>query len=147
EAGPAGERRGRTGRARDTMGPMTPPPSGASPSGIEAHLPDARVFPPPAAEAVGAPRWHVSSREEYRRLHARSIEDPEGCWGEAASELHWFQPWDRVCDFTPPDARWFVNGKTNLCYNCVDRHVEQDRGNDIAIRWEGEPIGPDGRPE
>ncbi len=115
-------------------------------SGIESGLHERRVFPPPDAETVGAPRWLVPSMDEYKRLHARSIEDPEGFWGDAARELHWFEPWSDVMDWDVPDAKWFVGGKTNLCFNCVDRHVEEGRGSRVAIVWEGEPI-EDGAPE
>jgi len=82
--------------------------------------------------------------DEYRTMHTRSIEDPAGFWGEVARELHWFEPWKTVVEWDAPDARWFVGGKTNLCFNCVDRHVEQGFGNDVGIIWEGEPVGKDG---
>jgi acetyl-CoA synthetase len=121
--------------------------SNASSSGIESILKESRVFAPPSASEVGAPFWLIDSDERYREMHRRSIEDPEGFFGEAARELHWFRPWERVVDFAAPDARWFIGGKTNLCYNCLDRHVEADRGNEVALVWEGEPIGPTGRPE
>ncbi|MEM7755475.1 MAG: AMP-binding protein [Planctomycetota bacterium] len=80
-------------------------------------------------------------------MHTKSIEDPEGFYTEHAHELTWMRPWDRVVDFTAPDAKWFVNAQTNLSVNCLDRHVEADRGNEAAIVWESEPIGPDGKPE
>ncbi|MFW5683148.1 MAG: acetate--CoA ligase [Phycisphaeraceae bacterium] len=105
-----------------------------------------RKFPPPADLAAEA---HVGSMEEYEKLYARSIEDPEGFWGEQAAALHWFQKWDRVLEWNLPDAKWFVGAKTNLCYNCVDRQVEAGLGDQTAIVWEGEPMegGPDGKPE
>ncbi|MEZ6241438.1 MAG: acetate--CoA ligase [Phycisphaerales bacterium] len=109
-------------------------------TGIESGLHETRVFPPPPPAKVGAPRWLVGSMDEYQRMHARSIEDPEGFWGEAASELHWFQPWLKVLDWKAPDAKWFVGGKTNLCFNAVDRHVDEGRGDHLAILWEGEPM-------
>ncbi len=55
------------------------------------------------------------------------MRDPEGFWAEAAQELHWFKPWDKVLDWNLPWAKWFVGGKINLCYNCVDRHVDRPR--------------------
>ena len=114
---------------------------------IESAQHETRHFPPPSADSLSMPRWHIGSLDEYRALHARSINEPQAFWADIASQLTWFRPWHTVLDWQAPDARWFVGGTTNLCYNCVDRHVEADHGNDIAIRWEGEPIGPDGTPE
>ena len=107
---------------------------------IESVLHETRVFPPPSPERAGVPRWLVPSMDAYRAMHARSISDPEGFWGEVAGELGWFKPWDKVLEWNAPDAKWFVGGQTNLCYNCVDRHVEQGRGDRIGIVWEGEPM-------
>jgi acetyl-CoA synthetase len=114
---------------------------------IESVLNENRLFDPPSAEAVGAPYWHISSMEQYRAMHERSVNDPEGFWGEVARELHWFSPWRKVVEFEAPDAKWFVGGKTNLCYNCVDRHVEAGHGDEVAIIWEGEPFLTTGKPE
>jgi len=116
----------------------------AESSNIESVLTENRVFEPPTAQAVGAKKWLIGSMDEYRAMHARSIADPQGFWAEAADELHWFERWDRVLDWALPDARWFVGGKTNLCYNCVDRQVDQGFGDQAAIIWEGESVGPTG---
>ncbi len=113
--------------------------SSGTPS-IESLLQESRVFPPPPAAKLGFPRWHISSLDEYRKLHARSIDDPEGFWGEQARTLHWFTPWTKVLDWNPPDAKWFVGGRTNICYNCVDRQVQAGFGDQVAIIWEGEPV-------
>jgi acetyl-CoA synthetase len=65
--------------------------------------------------------------------------DPEGFWAEQAGELHWDQPWDQVLDWSnPPFAKWFVGGKLNVSYNCVDRHVEAGNGDRVAFHWRGE---------
>ncbi|MEQ8770121.1 MAG: acetate--CoA ligase [Phycisphaerales bacterium] len=104
------------------------------------------TFDPPAASDVGAMHWHIASMDEYRAMHKRSIDDPEGFWSEVASELHWFEPWDTVVEWDLPDAKWFVGGKTNLCYNAVDRHVADGYGEQIGIIWEGEPY-PENGPE
>ncbi len=136
-----------------SQNPHTPanPPSAAPETqpafGIDSILKETRRFDPPAASAVGAPYWHVPSMEAYRAMYARSVADPEAFFAEAAEQLHWFRPWRRVLDWNPPDAKWFVGGTTNICYNCVDRHVENDRGNETALVWEAEPIGPAGTPE
>jgi acetyl-CoA synthetase len=103
---------------------------------LDSILQERRVFPPPAEFAAQA---HVKSLEQYDALYTRSIQDPEGFWAEIASELHWFSPWSRVLDWQPPLARWFVDGKINLCYNCVDRHALSERKDKVAILWEGEP--------
>jgi len=112
-------------------------------TGIESVLNEARVFDPPAASSVGADRWLIDSMEQYRELHARSLEDPEGFWAQAARELRWSTPFDEVLRWTPPDAQWFVGGRTNLCDNCVDRHVDNGFGDEVAIVWEAEPVGTD----
>ncbi|MCC6285470.1 MAG: acetate--CoA ligase [Phycisphaerales bacterium] len=109
---------------------------------IESVLRETRTFAPPSPPP-GAP-WHISSIEEYRAKWKRSIEDPEGFWGEAAKGLHWFTPWSRVLEWNLPDAKWFVGGTTNICFNAVDRQVEAGLGGQAAIIWEGEPSGPAG---
>ena len=63
----------------------------------------------------------------------------EGFWAEQAESIDWFRKWDQVLDWRVPDARWFVGGKLNVCYNCVDRHLSTWRKNRAAIVWEGEP--------
>jgi acetyl-CoA synthetase len=103
---------------------------------IESVLHENRTFAPPAEFAK---RARIGSLDEYNKLYARAAEDPEGFWGEVASDLHWFEPWTRVRDWKLPDARWFDGAKTNLAYNCLDRHIEAGRGDRIAFIWEGEP--------
>jgi len=72
-----------------------------------------------------------------REILERALKDTEGFWGEAARELHWFKPWDRVFEWKYPDFKWFTGGTTNLSYNCVDRHVlEKGRGGKAAVIWE-----------
>src|ERR1043165_915400 len=109
---------------------------------ISSVLNETRVFPPPPASAVGFPKWHVGSIEEYRELHKRSIADPDGFWGEEAKKLAWFKPFHKVLEWNAPDAKWFVGGLLNACYNCVDRHVQAGVGDCEAIIWEGEPVSP-----
>ncbi|HMQ29601.1 MAG TPA: propionate--CoA ligase [Chloroflexaceae bacterium] len=78
----------------------------------------------------------------YAELHRRSIEDPEGYWGELAEELHWYKKWDRVLDDSrAPFYRWFVGGETNLCYNAVDRHALGARRGQAALIWESPETG------
>jgi acetyl-CoA synthetase len=72
-------------------------------------------------------------------LDSRASSDPEGLWADWAGELHWFRKWDKVIDETgKPFYKWFTGGKTNISYNCLDRHLETYRRNKIAIIWEGE---------
>jgi len=79
----------------------------------------------------------VRTGQIYNEVYQHSIEDPEGFWGKAAEKLHWYQKWDRVLDDSNrPSSRWFVGGKTNLCYNCVDRHALGVSKDKPAIFWE-----------
>ena len=78
--------------------------------------------------------------QEYETLYRRSLEDPQGFWGERADELEWFQKWDKVLDDSnPPFFKWFVGGKTNIVHNALDRHLKTFRKNKLALIWEGEP--------
>ncbi|MCH2160710.1 MAG: acetate--CoA ligase [Phycisphaerales bacterium] len=114
--------------------------------GIESVLHEDRVFPPVEDFAASVGGAWIPSMEAYQSLWQRSVDDPEGFWGEIAQEFHWFKPYDQVLEWNCPDARWFVNGTTNACYNSVDRQVDQGHGDEVAIIWEGEPVG-DGGPE
>jgi acetyl-CoA synthetase len=105
-------------------------------SDIDSVLKETRVFPPPPEFAKKA---HVKSLDEYRALYRRSVDDPEGFWSEQAASLKWSRKWDRVLEWNPPFAKWFVNGALNLSENCLDRHVAGGRKDKTAIVWEGEP--------
>jgi len=113
---------------------------------ITSVLNEDRVFQPPAGFSDGVGGAYFDSLEAYRKEHARSIEDPEGFWGEVARELDWFEPWSKVLEWELPDAKWFVGAKTNACHNAVDRQVKSGHGDEVAIIWEGEPM-PGGEPE
>jgi len=76
--------------------------------------------------------------KRYAEMHRRSLEDPNGFWAEQARKLDWYKTWDRVLDWNPPYARWFVGGRLNACYQCVDRHVKTWRRSKVAVYWEGE---------
>jgi len=103
---------------------------------IDSTLREDRVFPPPPEFSRKA---HIKSLEEYERLYKQSIADPVSFWAEAAGELHWFKRWDKVLEWNEPWAKWFVGGKLNLSYNCVDRHALGARRDKTALIWEGEP--------
>jgi acetyl-CoA synthetase len=104
---------------------------------MDTVLAETRKFPPSAEFSSKA---HIKSMEEYQALHKRSLEDPDGFWSEVASELHWFKKWDTVLnDSDKPFFKWFEGGKTNICYNCLDRHLDGPNRDKPAIVWEGEP--------
>ncbi len=72
-------------------------------------------------------------------IYERADQDPEGFWSEQADALHWSKRWDQVLDWSnPPFAKWFIGGKLNVAYNCVDRHVEAGNGDRVAFHWRGE---------
>ena len=103
---------------------------------MESLLRENRVFPPPAEFAAKA---RISSLEQYEAMYRRSVEEPEAFWAEAAGELDWFKPWDKVLDGEMGSAKWFTGGKLNLSHNCVDRHAKGARKDKVALLWEGEP--------
>ena len=95
--------------------------------GIDALLQEERSFPPPADFAAGA---NMADPDIY----AKAAADPEGFWAGLAEELDWFQKWDTVLDWSDaPFAKWFIGGKLNVSYNCIDRHVNNGRRNKAAI--------------
>ncbi len=101
-------------------------------------LEEKRIFEPPQEVLKEA---YIKGLEEYKELYARSLRDPDGFWGELAQrELHWFKGWQKVSEgsFEGLDVKWFVGGKLNAAYNCLDRH--QDKGK-TALIWQGEPKG------
>ena len=99
---------------------------------IEARMTEERVFAPDPAFAAQA---NVSDPAIYERAAA----DPEGFWADWARQLDWTKPWDTVCEWNPPHAKWFVGGQLNVAANCLDRHVRSARRNKAAIIFESEP--------
>jgi acetyl-CoA synthetase len=88
----------------------------------------------PSPEFVAQANWQDAA------IYARAEADPESFWAEQAHRLKWFQPWDRVLDWDqPPAAQWFVGGRLNAAFNCVDRHARGPRAGKPAIVFEGEP--------
>ncbi|HEY7816177.1 MAG TPA: acetate--CoA ligase, partial [Nakamurella sp.] len=95
-------------------------------------LAENRTFPP--ADEFAA-RANLKA-EAYDRAAA----DPDAFWAEQANRLSWSTPFTQVLDWSDaPHAKWFADGKLNVAYNCVDRHVEAGNGDTVAIHWEGEP--------
>ncbi len=104
---------------------------------IDSVLHEERVFPPPESFSQVA---HIKSMDELESLRAEASADPEAFWARfAEQELHWFKKWDTVLKWEPPHAQWFVGGKINIAYNCLDRHLQTWRRNKAALIWEGEP--------
>ncbi|MCT7995191.1 acetate--CoA ligase [Laspinema olomoucense] len=104
---------------------------------IESILNEKRQFPPSAEFSQNA---RIKSLEEYQALYDQAAANPEQFWEQLAEkELHWFKKWDKVLDWQPPNAKWFVGGQTNISYNCLDRHLTTHRKNKAALIWEGEP--------
>jgi acetyl-CoA synthetase len=99
---------------------------------IEALLEEERLFEPPEEFARKATVKDPKIYDEARR-------DPESFWARLAEELEWFERWQRVLEGEPPEVRWFVGGKLNASYNCLDRHVKGAHKNKAALIWEGEP--------
>ncbi|NLX22656.1 MAG: acetate--CoA ligase [Phycisphaerae bacterium] len=103
-----------------------------------------RVFEPSPDVAAKA---HVKSMDQYRQMYERSIKDPEGFWGEVAEGFHWHKKWSKVRDYDfkgDISIKWFIDGKTNITYNCLDRHLDK-RGDQVAIIWEGNSPGEDAK--
>jgi len=100
---------------------------------IAALLQETRRFPPP-------PEFTARANVQDPGVYEEAERDFEGFWARhAESELEWFRKWDRVLEWDVPWAKWFVGGQTNVCYNCVDRHVKGRRRTKAALVWEGEP--------
>jgi acetyl-CoA synthetase len=103
---------------------------------IESVLHESRLFHPPKEFSEQA---NLKSFDEYEKLYAEAAADPEAFWAKQAEDLHWFKKWDTVLEWNEPFAKWFVGGKLNISYNCLDRHLDTWRKNKAAIIWEGEP--------
>ncbi|MGA7921535.1 MAG: acetate--CoA ligase [Candidatus Acidiferrales bacterium] len=101
---------------------------------FDPHVLDERPIPPPEDFSKKA---HVGSLEEYREMYEAAQADPEKFWGTQAKLLHWFQKPKKVLEWNPPHAKWFVGGKLNVAYNCLDRHLKQN-ANKPALMWEAE---------
>src|SRR2546422_6989270 len=99
---------------------------------IEALLLEDRTFAPP-------PGFRQTATMRDERVYDEAAKDLEGFWARAAEDLHWFAKWRAVLEWTPPYAKWFVGGRTNIAYNCLDRPGKAGRRTKAAIIWEGEP--------
>jgi acetyl-CoA synthetase len=100
---------------------------------IDDLLLENRKFPPSAA-------FKKNSLAVGTHLYDQAAADDEGFWAQQAADLiDWDQDWHTICEWNVPYAKWFVGGKLNVSYNCLDRHVLAGKGDKVAIHWEGEP--------
>jgi acetyl-CoA synthetase len=99
---------------------------------LDALLQENRLFPP-------SEEFRKQANANDPEIYERARRDPEKFWATEAQKLDWFAPWHTVCEWKPPWAKWFLGAKTNIAYNCVDRHAASARRNKAAIIWEGEP--------
>ena len=99
---------------------------------IETLLAEKRVYPPPAA-------FRAAANVQDESIYSEAEADPEQFWEQQAEGLEWSRRWDRVLEWTPPYAKWFVGGRLNASVNCLDRHLAAGRGDRPAFYWEGEP--------
>ena len=97
-------------------------------SSISNLLQEDRRFPPPPAFAAQANAQPDIYEREFEEL-----------WTTEAQRVTWFEPFSKLYEWEPPYAKWYLGGTLNVCFNCVDRHVEAGRGDKVAYYWEGEP--------
>jgi acetyl-CoA synthetase len=104
---------------------------------ITSMMGEKRVFNPPKEFSEKA---YIKSMDEYKKIYEASIKDPAKFWGEAAEQLDWYKKWNKVLveDFKEAKHEWFVGGKLNVSYNCLDRHLNTFRKNKAALIWEGD---------
>ncbi len=105
--------------------------------GITSMMEEKRVFKPSKDLSKQA---YIKSMAQYKKIYQKSIDDPEAFWGEMAEQLEWYKKWDKVLveNFAEAKHEWFVGGKLNVAYNCLDRHLKTSRKNKAAIIWEGD---------
>ncbi len=105
-------------------------------STITSVMKEERVFKPHPKTSKS---FHVNSLAKYKALHKAALKNPQKFWAGIANELFWFKKWSKVLEWKQPFAQWFIGGKINVSYNCLDRHLSSWRKNKAAIIWEGEP--------
>jgi acetyl-CoA synthetase len=99
---------------------------------LEVLLKEEREIPP-------KPFFTIRANVKDKKVYELAEKDYEKFWANFAEELHWFKKWDKVLEWNPPYAKWFIGGKINACYNCVDVHIYKGNRNKAALIWEGEP--------
>ena len=98
---------------------------------------DTHAYPPSPEFSA---RAHVKGMDAYKALYEEAKTDPGAFWAKLArQELTWFKDFETPLEWNPPFAKWFVGGKINACFNCLDRHLDGPRKNKVALLFEGEP--------
>ena len=89
-------------------------------------------YDPPQKLSLNA---EFKSLEDYLDEYTFSVNDSDNFWSKKAERIDWYEKWDKISDvdFTKPQIRWFINGKLNVSYNCLDRHIENGHGDRIAF--------------
>ena len=95
-----------------------------------------KIFAPSAAWTKES---HINSLDQYKKVYKESVLKPDEFWASIAERVHWYKKWEKVSDVDYKKAKinWFINGKLNVSYNCLDRHVNDGNGDKTAIIWEG----------
>ena len=109
-----------------------------SEEGIQVLMDEKRTFAPSKEFSKKA---HIKDMKEYEKIYKKSIDDPEAFWGEMAEKrLTWYKKWNKVLeyDFEKPSIKWFIGGKLNVSYNCLDRYLDTPLRNKAAIIWEAD---------
>ncbi len=99
---------------------------------LDTLLDETRVFPP-------SEQFRSTALCSTQVLYEAAARDREGFWVSFAEQLDWYRHWNRVLEWKPPRAKWFVGGEINAAVNCLDRHIGTGRRNKAALIWEGEP--------
>ncbi len=104
---------------------------------IDTVMHEERLFPPSVEFSSQA---RISSIEQYEQIWDEAKQDPAAFWGRLAQQdPHWFEPFAEILQWNEPLAKWFVGGKTNASYNCLDKHLDGPTADKRALIWEGEP--------
>lgn len=99
---------------------------------LKTLLTEQRTFPP-------SQEFQADAQFTNPEIYAEAAKDPIAYWANWSKQLDWVKPWETALEWNEPYAKWFVGGKLNACFNCVDRHAASERANKTAIIWEGEP--------
>jgi len=99
---------------------------------VDALLHENRIFPPPK-------NFSTQANLKDEGIYSQAKKNREEFWAQWARKLDWFKPWQKVLEWNPPYAQWFIGGKLNASYNCLDRHIKAGLGKKTALFWEGEP--------
>ncbi|MCJ7769887.1 MAG: AMP-binding protein, partial [Dehalococcoidales bacterium] len=105
---------------------------------ITSMMEEKRIFTPSLDFVKNA---QINNMRSYKAIYNWSIRDPEGFWGQMAEQLDWYKKWDKFLEYdfrNKPEVRFFIGGKINVCYNCLDRHLKTWRRNKAALIWQGE---------